>query len=279
MGRSLSIKLKLPLFLDTTSGFTNDFYKRDYLLNHFNISALEANPYESYVGLYGKIRRRKDIYLNNFDSIRSINYIREIPDFFDEEMFRLSNNKNIYVEGFWQTELYFKDIATLIREDLKIISKHSEESINLAEMIKDTNAISLHIRSYDEVPKNHGATFLSINYYQNAINEIAKKVKNPHFYCFSDNVTWMTDNLKLDYPATIVNLNLNNCFNSTIEDLWLMSKCKHHIIANSTFSWWGAYLNQNTDKIVVCPQDYIGPSDQANQFMNKNYYPKEWIAL
>jgi len=58
-----------------------------------------------------------------------------------------------------------------------------------------------------------------------------------------------------------------------------MTLCDHNIVANSSFSWWGAYLNNSSEKIVVCPEDYIGPSDKKGQFINKNYYPKDWIAL
>ena len=113
---------------------------------------------------------------------------------------------------------------------------------------------------------------LTLDYYNEAISIFLERYPYFKVLIFSDDIEWCKQYIVGENVFYSEN-------NSNYVDMCMMTLCDHNIIANSTFSWWGAYLNQNTDKIVVCPQDYIGPSDQANQFMNKNYYPKEWIAL
>jgi len=109
-----------------------------------------------------------------------------------------------------------------------------------------------------------------MNYYTKAANLIAQHVDKPHFFCFTDDLDWLRTNLRIEFPVTYMSQNPMHDDNSTINDLWLMSRCKHHIIANSTFSWWGAWLNKNPNKIVIAP-------DIA--WNNLDYIPNSWITL
>ena len=108
----------------------------------------------------------------------------------------------------------------------------------------------------DPVTKEfHG--ICSLEYYYNAIKKITEIVRKPHFFIFSDDIKWAQDNLKISYPATFVN---HNADGKPFEDLRLMSLCKHHIIANSSFSWWGAWLSIDPDKIVFAPKEWFTDS-------------------
>ncbi|MEI6553564.1 MAG: alpha-1,2-fucosyltransferase, partial [bacterium] len=137
-----------------------------------------------------------------------------------------------------------------------------------------SNSISIHIRRGDYISNQEANNFhgsCSIDYYTEAINIIKGKVSNPIFFVFSDDIAWVKENLKSDIVATWVSeYNLDNT-----EDLLLMSFCKHQIIANSSFSWWGAYLNRNINKIVIAPKKWI-----ANKGYNTDEItPSSWIKL
>ncbi len=154
--------------------------------------------------------------------------------------------------GYWQDSKYFSQNLKEFREFFVPVSITSKVSSERLEMQK-LNSVSVHIRRGDyitnpEALRNHG--ICSIAYYTKAINYVLEKVKNPTFYIFSDDVSWVEDNLAKLFKA-------NDSFymigNSQEEDLWLMSNAKHHIVANSSFSWWGAYLASGNKQIVVSP--------------------------
>ena len=109
-----------------------------------------------------------------------------------------------------------------------------------------------------------------MDYYNRAAHSIAQHVEEPHFFCFSDDLDWLKASLKIEFPLTYVSRSPMHEDDNTINDLWLMSQCKHHIIANSTFSWWGAWLNNNPDKIVIAP---------VCEWQNPDYIPNGWITL
>jgi len=270
MARRLSLKNNVPLKLDIISGFKKDRYQRKYLLKYFNVQGRTANPYESFVRGFGLVQRDIRKNLNKLQKFDKRTYIIEKNKCFDPKILTLEISQKVYLQGLWQSEYYFKDIENVIRHDLEITSPLSLSTIKMAERMRDVNSVSLHTRSYCEVPLKHGATTLGMDYYNKAVNIIARNVDNPHFFCFSDNPGWMKDNLKLDSPVTIVNSDNSEKETKGIEELWLMSQCQHHIIANSTFSWWGAWLNKSPNKLVIAP---------GGGWNNRDLIPNSWITI
>ena len=178
--------------------------------------------------------------------------------------------KNIYIQGLWQSEKYFKSIREIIRSEFVIKSSHCNEAIEFSKQIQSTNSVAIHLRSYLEVPKGVGVVQVGIDYYLKASRLIASKVSNPHFYIFSDNLQWAINNLQIDFPYTIVDLSNINSDDKAIEEFWLMSSCKHQIIANSTFSWWAAWLNSYKNKIVITPN---------LEWNNKDIILSDWLKI
>lgn len=182
-----------------------------------------------------------------------------------------------YVTGYWQSEKYFKGIENKIRKDLKIRIEPSASNKVLLDEIRSGNAVSLHIRrgnfvSIDFVNKVHGVC--SIDYYQNAVNLISKKISNPVFYIFSDDIPWAKQSLSLNFETVFVDI---NDAKTDYEDLRLMSTCKHHILANSTFSWWGAWLNPSKEKVVIAPKIWF--ADEKLNGETADLIPDEWIRI
>ncbi|MEN6509171.1 MAG: alpha-1,2-fucosyltransferase [Smithella sp.] len=158
---------------------------------------------------------------------------------FDPNLLKI--NRDAYLDGYWQSEKYFLDIAPVIRKELSIKTPPDRENELLINKIANSDAVSLHIRRADYVADSHTNTIhgaCSLDYYHHAVDKVAEKVKSPHFFIFSDDPAWALDNLKLKYPATFVT---KNGPDKNYEDLRLMSLCRHNIIANSTFSWWGGH--------------------------------------
>lgn len=189
---------------------------------------------------------------------------------FEREMF---SNNYYYYDGYFQNENYFKHLRTDILKCFSLKESIDEKNQSVLNIIKSTNSVSLHVRRGDyvtlECAKNfHGLCCL--NYYEKAISYIGKNVKNPHFFLFSDDIEWVVQNLKLDYPYTVIDFNKDKSY----LDMELMKNCKHNIVANSSFSWWGAWLNDNPNKIVVAPRKWV-----AQKMSKCDVVPKSWIKF
>jgi hypothetical protein len=198
----------------------------------------------------------------------------------------LSFNKQVfditlpaYFVGFWQSEKYFKDDEGYIRKAFTFMKPLNRESQRIAtRLANQSNTVSVHIRRGDYVSSKttgelHG--ICSIQYYKDAIALITCKLKSPHFYFFSDDTQWVSQNLIL--PNKSYTLVQHNTGIESWQDMALMSKCKHHIIANSSFSWWGAWLNPDKEKIVIAPQNWF--NTKTDYFDDSDIVPHDWIRI
>lgn len=189
----------------------------------------------------------------------------------------LKTPKDIYLDGYWQSEKYFVDIQDIIRREFTIKYAQDRQSQRVAEQIASTQSVSVHVRRSDyvsdfETNRTHG--FCSPDYYKQCVSLITGRITDPHFFVFSDEPSWTTKNLRLGYPTTFVT---HNDEDKACEDLRLISMCKHNIVANSSFSWWGAWLNPNPDKIVLSPKKWFndpGPDADASDVI-----PPRWIQV
>lgn len=180
----------------------------------------------------------------------------------------------IYLTGYWQSERYFADVTQTIRTDFTFRQPMSSRNLELAEEIGAVSAVSLHVRrgDYANNPRTkatHGVCPLA--YYEAAIHYIAERVEAPHFFVFSDDMDWVRANLKSQFPYSYVDHNQST---ESYNDMRLMSLCKYHIIANSSFSWWGAWLNPRDDKMVIAPKKWF-----ANSNDTKDLLPSGWKTL
>ena len=177
--------------------------------------------------------------------------------------------------GYWQSEKYFDAIKKTLQQDFTLSIAPCEHVGSLMHTIADPNAVSLHVRRGDYVRNEITNTYhgvCSLEYYQAACNFIAQHVDDPHFIVFSDEPQWAIDHLRLPWPTTVVQ---HGPACQPHQDMWLMSRCSHHVIANSSFSWWGAWLGQNAHKLVVAPKSWFRGVNQSTA----DLIPERWIRL
>ena len=188
---------------------------------------------------------------------------------FQPEIFEMDN---VYLSGYWQNENYFKDIKEVICRDFSFSDKLMEQYKNICERLEKENSVSVHIRRGDylttENTRIHG-NICTDKYYANAMKYIEERVENPHFYVFTDDLEWAREKYS-GKNITVVDGNRNA---SSYVDMFLMSRCKHNIVANSTFSWWAAWLNVNPDKLVLAPPKWL------NNFPEAQVACAEWILI
>lgn len=185
----------------------------------------------------------------------------EIPYVLNSSVFQSSS---IIFNGNWICEDYFKDIEDCIRSTFVFIGIDDRNS-NLADELKTNNSVSIHIRRGDYL-KLPSWSVCDENYYVKAINFIKQRVNDPRFYVFSDDPVWSESfMLKMNVPYIMISHNRGS---DSYKDMYLMSCCKHNINANSTFSWWGAWLNNNKEKIVVMPKKWTQNTRENPACMN-----------
>src|SRR5208337_503215 len=197
--RRLSLHNNVPLKLDIISGFQRDYFQRNYRLHHFNIKGEVASRYQSFDGIFGRVRRQILKKLAKFSELEKRRYIMEEFPEFDPRLLNFKVNGITYLEGIWASEKYFKDIEGIIRDDLKIVTRHGSQDLALAEKIQSGNSVGLHVRRLHGVPKgkakpNPSVPALSVDYYKRGIEIIAGKVADPVFYCFGDYPQWFLQN-------------------------------------------------------------------------------------
>ena len=157
-------------------------------------------------------------------------------------------------EGYFQCAQYYDSVREQLLKEFIPQENISEKNKTILEKIKSTNSISLHVRRGDYLKLKHIHGICDLDYYQRAIEFITSKIKNPHFFLFSDDIPWVEKNLKINFPYTVVDVNHGK---DSAWDMWLMKNCQHNIIANSSFSWWGAWLNENPNKIIIAPKKWF----------------------
>ena len=266
-GLNLANMLNTNLMLET-SMLDNDKL-RNFSLGCFDISGvvIGQKQFKNFFTLPLTLIRKFG-FLCNFGS--KMKLYKEKSFNFDDNFLNLKGD--ICIDGFWQSEKYFKNISELIKKEFSLKEKISIESKKIIPKIKSQNSVSCHIRRSDYVtnPKTnsfHGTC--TVEWYIKSINYIYENVKNPKFYIFSDDINWTKNNFPKDKNFKFMS---NSTCQKDFEDLYLMSKCKHNIIANSSFSWWSAWLNKNKDKIVIAPESWFKAKIDTSDLI-----PKKWI--
>ena len=280
-GQALADRMGAVLKLDVTDFDT--YSLRKYELGDLQIRAELAGPSdlkpfcrdkptESGVpSIFARIKRRL--------GFRPPSVFGESGFGYDERITRIS--APVYLDGYWQSEKYFKPIANQLRADFTLSSAPDAPNqailaaIDAANSPHNSAAVSLHVRRGDYVSnastaQYHGAC--SLDYYKEAIAYIAARISEPHFFIFTDDPQWVSENLKTSYATTLVQANGPD---RGVFDLNLMKSCRHHVIANSSFSWWGAWLNAHPEKLVVGPKIWFkGAKHETNDLL-----PLDWVNL
>jgi hypothetical protein len=274
-GRRICHVLNSEQKLDT-SWFQHDT-SRDYSLQNFNIKAAIADKDE--ISIYKKKRSGildrfiMPMLFRKHSAQFNDSYFKEKFFNFDPEVFSLRDN--VYIDGYWQSEKYFVDIEPIIRQEFRIMRQQSKANFKLGQSIRSKESVSVHVRRGDYVSNSLTNSVLGtcdLSYYYRSIEKISSFTKNLHYYIFSDEPAWARAHLKLPYDTTFIKRNSSD---KAYEDLRLMSMCKHHIIANSSFSWWGAWLNPNPNKIVIAPLKWF----KNPEINTRDLPPKSWIRL
>jgi hypothetical protein len=271
VARALAAKFKTEVFLDLQD--YSVLRGHPFALNKFSTRFRIATLNE--LKLFGKIP--------DYGNPLGIRIKRKLykPIECKEEHFHYSPTnfvnagKYTYIDGYWQCEKYFKHIRNQLLQDFTPANALSAKSSELMSKIIGSQSVSLHIRRGDYVlnPDTnayHGTC--SIEYYKLAANKILEHCSDPHFFIFSDDIEWAKENLNFWNKMTFVD---HNDLEHAWEDMTLMAGCSHNIIANSTFSWWAAWLNNNVNKIVIAPEKWFNNA----QLDYSDIVPEGWLKI
>jgi len=236
--------------------------------------ASKRHDLRSLLGWQANYQIRKLIVGSSLRILQSRQLIVE-PSFNYWPLLKSKVKDNVFFHGYWQSPLYFEHHSETIRSEFSFKGSFDLLNKDFAEKISQTNSIGVHVRRGDYLKNKkalefHG--FIGLSYYLDAFKLMLIKYPDAVFFIFSDDTSWVDDNLKTIYPELIV-VN-HNYGNSSFLDMQLMSMCSHNIIANSTFSWWAAWLNNNKNKTVIAPKQWF-----ANGMSNETLIPNSWITI
>ena len=272
--RRLALANHAELVLDDVSGFVRDYaYQRKYQLECFNIPCRKATAAER-LEPFSRLRHTLKLKWNQCLPFEQRSYLMQEGVDYDPRLVQFKPQGTVYVIGYWQGEDYFKDVADTIRQDLQIKPPTDAANLAMAERVSNCTAVALHVRFFDEL---HAAGIYNArgDYYTKAVEEMERLVPAAHYFIFSD----QPDAARAIIPLGEDRLTLvanNQGDTQAYADLWLMTLCQHFIIANSTFSWWGAWLAANTEKIVIAPGF---EQRTGNGWGFNGLLPDRWIKL
>ena len=234
--------------------------------NHYGYELDKVFHIDSYKQAknYRRLKRHWPRLETKFHTIKQENSLK-----YSSELF-LSHHWGTIYEGFWQSEKFFLPVETKVRTAFsfqeEILNEKTKET---AVFLNSSNSVSVHIRRGDYLQHTDVFGLCTNEYYGEAITIIKDRIDSPTFVFFSDDIEWVRHNINCD-NAIYISWNPGE---DSWQDMYLMSHCKHNIIANSSFSWWGAWLNPNIEKIVVAPKQWFLYSN------NYDIIPEKWIKL
>jgi len=282
-GRALAIRnntfLKIDLSFIKNGVLGGNVDYRNYGLNNFCIvediiSEEELNHFIKRSRLFSKL---KISWLNRKTGYRFplSKMVSQKGHGYDPEFMKLSNNS--YLIGYWQNVKYFAGSEEIVKQDFMFKNLPNQSNTALLSKIMNCESVAIHIRRGDfkNLPVL-GTT--DKEYYLRAINYLVKKLSKPVLFFFSDEMKWVKENFNTISSANFIYYSdINTSSGSEADDLRLMSNCKHNIIGNSTFGWWGAWLNSNPDKIIIAPEKLFADPAIDNQL--QGMIPDNWVRL
>ncbi|MDG4595652.1 MAG: alpha-1,2-fucosyltransferase [Candidatus Contendobacter sp.] len=249
--RRLALVNNAELVIDNVTGFVRDRqYRRQYMLDRFHIPARKATPAER-LEPFERYRRGIMQWWSRRTPFTERCYLEQEGIDFDERLLSLKVRGILYLDGLWQSEGYFKDMERTIRADLRIQSPTDPHNQAMVEQIQGTQAVAVHVRWFD-APGSVGPYNAAADYYHRAIALMNERIPEAHYFLFSDDPVAARAQIPLP-DRRLTSISHNQGDENAYADLWLMSQCQHFITANSTFSWWGAWLGQKQEKIVITP--------------------------
>jgi hypothetical protein len=267
------LELDLTFLLDRTP--RENFVFRDYCLDVFDI-----HPRFTFLSDVGRLAHmRRFLAQSGQLALRAKQAVGVAPKVVREESFAfhpeiLQLKGNIYLDGYWQSYRYFREIEDLIRKEFALNST-SVSAHKLAERMRSTQSVCVNVRRGDYVrlaPTMASLGFVGAEYYAESMKMVLARVREPKVFVFSDEIEWCADHLRFDCPTTFVG---HEYAGEKFRDyLYLMTLCKHFIIPNSSFGWWGAWLS-NSGGIVVAPKRWF----KANEWDARDLVPERWLRL
>ena len=271
--KSYQIKKKKKVFLECEKAYNNSLPKaqisdvsREYMLDAFRISLdkLDIRRDKKWKFFERNTAWKKMLFFLSKIGLYPYRYVQDKDPRAYYQKYYWYNR--CYFMGWFQNEAYFRDIRKELLKDFRL-HKKIKVTTEFREILLHRNTVALHVRRGDY--RKLGLD-LNLSYYRSAIQYMNKHIENPVYIIFSDDIKWVKEKLAIDAQVYFV-----SDFGSfaDYEELLLMSYCKHNIIANSTFSWWGAWLNRNKDKIVIAPKGWTGSEK------SKKILPQEWVKM
>lgn len=269
LGRKLSLVNKDTLMFDTGglkhAEISGDV-SRPFALDAFNVSGDVAPPALATHARYPYGILSKLLHFVKTKLLRQM-YIGWVPAL-------LQQRGNVYLDGYFQSPKYFEDIRETLLQDFTVRGAPSETVVKFRTLMRSMESVSIHVRRGDyvsnaKVQSAYGSC--SLQYYQEAMKLIGARVPSPSWFVFSDDISWVKEHLA--FPGEVTYVSGHSI--SDAEELSLMAACKHNIIANSSFSWWGAWLNQNREKIVIAPDPWFDTKKDEH----KDLIPDSWIRI
>lgn len=270
--KALALKSGQDYSFDVVTGFKDDYkFKRDLLLSYFPAALIEAPHKLSFQYFGGRLFRKISRFLGFCIPFFNIRFICEQrPYIYHCEYFDMAKKGELYIEGYFQSYRYFHSIRKELLKDFSFSEDLKLSVSDEAKLICDDEfvPVAMGVRRYQEMKGEFGElTIVPASFYEHAVNCIKKKIINPKLFIFSEDMNWVQSNLQFDIPVYYVKPKSGKL--SALQDMYLMSICNHHIISNSTFYWWGAYLSNKENNIVIVP----------NNFLNRDCTLEEWIVI
>lgn len=254
------------------------FYKKHPELMQFELNEVFYLPKlkyeidEQFMKSYNKRKIKNNDYNSSSYDISKRFFWKENLDEYGLFQKDVYNTQNCTFAGYWQSYLYFDSIKELIKDEFEFRYVENKLQLLMEYLFNMPNSISLHVRrgDYLKASDTYGG-ICTYDYYKRAVEYVQQIVSNPFFVVVSDDIKWVKENYKLDNSIYISSSMFDNYKNWY--DMAIMSACSNNIIANSSFSWWGAWLNRNENKIVIAPKRWVNNADF------ENICPSQWVRM
>ena len=270
-----ALKLKLDSLSNEPCNIDIRFYQSENIHNGYELDkvfGINATQYEGPLRAFAdQLKLLYKIFFRiGVRSLKTAHHVTEIRTCYRSDVFM--TEKNCYIDGYWQSQEYFQGVEDVVRKAFQFPEFTEQENLKLEQIINTKQSVSLHVRRGDYLGVSRFVSLGKTNYYQSAIEYIKSVIEKPLFVVLSDDIEWSKENLDLPVDSIFVTWNQGN---KSYRDMQIMSICKHNIIANSSFSWWGAWLNNNPEKLVIAPSRFFN----GNIEDDSHIIPEGWKTI